>query len=255
MRQFARILLIILILYSSSFLILADPEDRLFDEGNLLYQQGDFSGALEKYKQIEDQGRISPELFYNMGNCYYKLNQIGRAVLYFERANRLAPGDDDIEANLETANLAIVDKIEAPENFQIGLFIERVLFFIPSQLSVKVLLLLYYLAAIVGLVLIVQGNIRFRAIMIRALFACFFLLFFFLSILVLQWYYLSNRIEAVLLVDETAARSGPDSNSTEVFSIHEGIKVRIEQQTDEWSEIILPDGKVGWVKSDTLETI
>ena len=86
-------------------------QGAFFDEGNQRYQEGDFDGALERYAQILDDGLESGELYYNIGNTYFKLGELGPAILYYERARRLMPGDGDLLANLELARSLTADEI------------------------------------------------------------------------------------------------------------------------------------------------
>ena len=86
-------------------------QGAFFDEGNQRYQAGDFDGALERYAQILDDGLESGELYYNIGNTYFKLGELGPAILYYERARRLMPSDGDLLANLELARSLTADEI------------------------------------------------------------------------------------------------------------------------------------------------
>ena len=101
-----------------SFLLLcinisfASSQDDLIAKANSFYQSGNFAQAAEAYRQVADAGYESPVLYYNLGNSYYRLGKIGYAILNYERAQKLAPGDDDITHNLALANSRIVDKID-----------------------------------------------------------------------------------------------------------------------------------------------
>ena len=89
-----------------------------FEEGNAAYNEGDYEQALALYGNIEESGLESAELYYNMGNTYYKMKKYPMSILYYEKALKLAPGDEDIRTNLEIANLAVVDKINVlPQSF------------------------------------------------------------------------------------------------------------------------------------------
>ena len=101
-----------------SFLLLcinisfASSQDDLIAKANSFYQSGNFAQAAELYRQVADAGYESSVLYYNLGNSYYRLGKIGYAILNYERAQKLAPGDDDITHNLALANSRIVDKID-----------------------------------------------------------------------------------------------------------------------------------------------
>ena len=87
-------------------------------EGNAAYEEGNYDQAMSLYRQIEESGMESAALYYNMGNTYYKMKSYPMAILYYEKALKLDPGNEDIRTNLEIANLAIVDKINVlPQSF------------------------------------------------------------------------------------------------------------------------------------------
>lgn len=89
-----------------------DP-DSLFARANEQYAKGDFTEAATSYQHLIDSGYHSPELYYNLGNAYYKLNELPSAILFYEKAHKIRPGDEDIKVNLQLANSKITDKIEA----------------------------------------------------------------------------------------------------------------------------------------------
>src|SRR5512137_1616096 len=95
-------------------ILLAQDPKSLFQQANQAYQQQDFEKAASLYQQIISQGYESKDVYYNLGNCYYRLNQIGQSVLYFEKALKLDPHDADVRYNLELVNLKVIDRIEIP---------------------------------------------------------------------------------------------------------------------------------------------
>ena len=98
--------------------VFAQQGNRWFEEGNAAYGDGDYETALAKYDSIVANGEESAALYYNMGNTYYKMRQFPMAILYYEKALKLSPGDEDLRVNLEIANLAVVDKINTiPQSF------------------------------------------------------------------------------------------------------------------------------------------
>ena len=228
---------------------------RLFDEGNILYQQEDYSTALEKYSQIEDMGLVSPALYFNMGNSYYKLDQVGRAVLYYERALRLDPKDDDVLANLEIANQATVDKITPPPEFALASWLRWALYLFPVSTLLRTLALLYLALGVVAFTLIALRESRFLAPLRKAGLVGLVLLLLVSALFLVQWGDSRNRVEAVVIAEELPAMNAPGNGGVELFSIHEGTKVRIDDRSNGWVEIVLLDGKIGWVPSDGIEII
>ena len=90
----------------------AETPEQVFQQGNSLYQQGNFAGAIERYESILSTGMANGDLYFNLGNAYYKQGNMGKAILQYERALRIMPGDDDLRHNLQLANLQLVDRID-----------------------------------------------------------------------------------------------------------------------------------------------
>jgi len=228
---------------------------RLYDEGNILYQQDEFSAALEKYHQIEELRLVSSALYFNIANCHYKLDQIGRAVLYYERTLRLDPKDEDALANLAMANQATVDRITPPPEFALASWLRWALYVFPVSTLLRSLAVIYLLLGgfVIALVRAKSGGLRS---VIKRICLVTLLVFLVTTILFLaQWQDSRNRVEAVVMAEELPAMDAPGNGGTEVFSIHEGTKVRLGQTSNGWVEIVLPDGKIGWVSSDGIEII
>lgn len=228
---------------------------RLFDEGNILYQQEDFATALEKYHQIEELGLVSSALYFNIGNSYYKLDQIGRAILYYERSLRLDPKDENTLANLAIANQATIDRITPPPEFALASWLRWALYLFPVSTLLRILAVIYLLLGAFLVTLTVTRARRPRSVIKKICLVMLLLLFTTVVLFLAQWNDARNRVEAVVLVKELPAMDAPGDGATEVFAIHEGTKVHIDQTANGWVEIVLPDGKIGWVSSDGVEII
>ncbi|HRH67712.1 MAG TPA: tetratricopeptide repeat protein, partial [Bacteroidia bacterium] len=95
-----------------SSLSAADNASDLFHQGNIAYQKGDYITAVQLYSGLLKSGKVSSEVYYNLGNAYYKTDSIAKAILSYERAKKLNPDDEDVAVNLKIASLRVVDKIE-----------------------------------------------------------------------------------------------------------------------------------------------
>jgi len=235
---------------------LAHTQTGLFDEGNRLYQQGDYNGALSSYLRVVDAGLESGELYYNIGNAYFKLGDLGHSIVYFERARRLLPRDHDLLANLELARSLTADEITPLPSFWLFRVVAWWVNLLAEPLLIVVVATAYLVSMAALMVVILKRSTvlaawgRWVAISAAAVAVVFG------TNLAVRELGIGQSPEAVVIVEEVPVHSAPtDDSSLLVFTIHEGTKVRIDRSADEWLEIVLADGKVGWVRSDVLEVI
>jgi tetratricopeptide (TPR) repeat protein len=226
----------------------------LFEAGNRLFQAGEYQKALESYQAILIQGYSSATLYYNIGNAHYKLGRIPRAILAYERALRLNPRDQDIRFNLEVVNAELVDEIpRIPELLHVRILRSiHTLFGLDSLTALMVVSYLIF-AALLGILIL--GFVRFRKL-IKIASIAFGVLFTAAGLL-----FLSKAAgqrsdsEAIVMADVVDVKSAPGEEGIVVFSLHYGLKVRVLIDRGGWKEIRIPDGKVGWLESDTIEVI
>jgi len=246
-----RIFYVCLALYG---LGLGQPANE-FIQGNAAYQAGDYQKAAVHYQSAATAGYQAFELYYNLGNCYYKLQQVGKSLLYYEKAARINPSDPDLQHNLELSRLQVVDKIITPPEF----FWQRIGRSIKSALSLDQLagfLLLWLVLAAVAVIgkwfvhrdpwRRLTGTLWMPLVILAALWA----LFFFVRV-----NQSSHDRAAIIMEHKVSILSAPSDNSTEVFALHEGCKVRLEEKSGGYVRISLPDGKVGWAPLQSLEQI
>ena len=231
-------------------------QSAFFDEGNQRYQTGDFDGALAQYQQILGQELESGELYYNIGNTYFKMGRLGPAILSYERARRLMPSDDDLLANLELARSMTVDDIAARPDFWLFRAIGWWVGLLPQPVLAWLVALAYLatMAAIILVILRPTGPLR-TWLRRMALAGTVVTLVFALN-LIIRELGISAAETAVIMDDEVAVQSAPsDDTELQIFSVHEGTKVSIDRRSDTWAEIVLEDGKVGWIRAEQLEPI
>ncbi len=251
-KIFCLILFASLIQISFAF---ADHNQYLFDQANKFYQQEKYPEAIASYHAIVENGYENWQLYYNLGNAYYKTGQFGRAILNYERALKLNPKNEDILYNLQIVNLSVVDKIVTPPQF----FISKWLAAVKSLWGVETLTFLtigLYLATVLLIMakIYIQKNRaqRFLTVLLVPIIAFFLIVTFVLIIRINE----NNTLyHAIVLVDKVEVLSSPDEQGTELFSLHEGVKFRVEERRDGWARIRLTDGKVGWVKQGVFEII
>lgn len=245
-----------IIVFLLSGLLWADSRQHYFEQGNQYYRDGEFVKALEAYQKITDTGYENGPLYFNIGNCYYKTGEIGRAILNYERARKYIPSDEDLKANLAIAQLSVVDQIEPASDFFVIQILHAFYYILPEKLQLSLVLMGYILFTGSLVFLILSRSLRWRTAAVRLLWmsgVVFVLLLFSYAGRMLD---ARNSVEAVILKDKVDVMSAPTAQGgMEVFSLHEGTKVRLDRFSGEWVEIVLPDRKVGWVKNDVLEKI
>jgi tetratricopeptide (TPR) repeat protein len=235
--------------------LLADEAASLFSQGNQRYSQGDYEGAIEAYEAILQQGFESWQVYYNLGNAYYKIGKLGKAILNLERARRLNPRDDDIQYNLDLANLKVVDRINAiPELFFVRWMKSLARLFSAATLGWTALVL-YAVTVVLWITRLLATRGKLRSVMTVVVVPIVVLWVLAGSLAAYRVYLDRAEKFAVVMVDKVDVRSAPESSSTEVFVIHEGVKVRLDRQVQEWAKIRLADGKIGWIPVSAIERI
>jgi hypothetical protein len=235
--------------------MLAQDPETLFLKANEYYQNEKFEEAAVLYQQILSQGFESQEVYYNLGNCYYRVNDVGQSILYYEKALRLDPNDPDIRYNLELANLKVIDRIELPPQ----LFLFEWWNILINYYSISQLTWLVSILFIITLILLILWLFlkrdRLRFWILTAVVICGLFTIFWSYVLVIQSRSFINHRHAVVLVSTVTVMSAPDENSTDVFILHEGVKVYLDDLRGEWVKISLPDGKSGWLLASNLGII
>ena len=229
-------------------------EVAVYNEANDLYRNAQYAEAVEKYEQIVSMDVRSGDLFYNLGNSYFKLRRTGRAILWYERALRLFPRDRDIRANLRFANAVKMDK-DLPENEYV--LLRRILslphFFTVNELSVFCSTLLFLIAAVV--IVWIFRKFHFPVLLIFSEIVLGLLLVLGVASLSANVYRDDGLRTAIVMDPEVNAMSGPSEDQTKVFVLHEGTKVWIERMEGAWVLIRLANGAGGWIRSETVEEV
>ncbi|MBI1807845.1 MAG: tetratricopeptide repeat protein [Ignavibacteria bacterium] len=226
-----------------------------FDHANQLYRNGDYQKAAAMYEQIVKNGYESYALYYNLGNTYFKLKNIPAAILQYERARRLAPHDEDVLYNLRLANLRVIDKIEPlPQLFFIEWWRSIINLFSSSGWAMIAILSLWCATIAGAVVLVNRAGFLQRIMFVSTLIA--------LCICVLAFVGTFQRLHrerdeqtAIVFAPSVSVKSAPDVQSTDLFVLHEGVKVEFLDEVGEWRKIRLADGKVGWLSVSSIEVI
>ena len=231
------------------------PADR-FQAGNQLYQAGDYQGALDAYLGLYDEGLESGDLHYNIGNAYFKLGELGRAILFYERARLELPGDESARANLELARSLTADQITPLPGFWLPRVVSWAVRLVPRGWLIALVTLGYLALAASLLLRLLSPGPGSRPWTARVAVASAALTLVFGVNLLIREFEIGRAERGVILQTETAVQSAPSADpALQLFTIHEGTVVRIDRRSDEWFEIVLEDGKVGWIRAGDLETI
>jgi tetratricopeptide (TPR) repeat protein len=219
------------------------------------YKKADYKKALEYYHKIEADGYTSAYMYYNMANAYFRLNKISKAILYYERAKLLKPNDPDIIHNLNYVNTFVSDKIkELPEPFFITWFNSLINIFSVNTWAIIALVLFIILAVLVYLYYLFTNETLVKLLKIIAIFV--FIIWIISIISAYSSYkHISTSNYAIITADIVEVKSSPDENSTSLFILHEGTKVQITEEFENWFEIKIADGNTGWVKTTNVEKI
>lgn len=222
-------------------------------EAALKYESGEYENALNTYLDL-GQEQTSASLLYNIGNCYFKLEELPESILYYERAARLSPADDDIKANLKLARALVVDRIAEVPTLELGNYWDR--FKAGSDVDqwarLSLWTCLFGFLALTGLFFLKDVM---RKIGIAAVTILFATTLFSMIMAAVRKDEVLHGSEAIIMANKVDIKSAPSDQSTDLFLLHEGTKVELIRKKEEWSEILLINGKVGWMPSDDLEII
>ena len=218
--------------------------EQVWDAANTAYINSDYHRAIDAYRQLILRGYASDKLYYNLANAYFKVGRYGKAILYYNRALRLAPGDADIRYNLDVANTFTKDKIAVVPEFFLKGWVRSVRMSLGctawSVVSLAALALLFALV----LLYLLAGRLAMLLVFVAST-----------SFAVTERRELLDSTEAVVMSSSVSVKSSPDKASTDLFVLHEGTKVRTVSELGDWREIVIADGKKGWVEARTIETI
>jgi tetratricopeptide (TPR) repeat protein len=225
-----------------------------FEKGNTFYRNEQFDQAVAAYEKIIKQGLASPELYFNLGNAYYRLGKIAPAIISYERALRLARNDPDIKYNLDLANLKTADQIEPLPDLFFVQWLRSISAVLPIQTTALLFLACWILLfGPLTAVYLFSGStiLKLRWIALSA----GILLIPVAILLTTEYLDWRSHDQAIVTASVVTAKTSPDSQSVDVFVIHEGLKVTLGDDVGEWVRITLADGKVGWIRSNECERI
>lgn len=252
MRKFVIFSLMFIVFVTNGFSFEASDE---YQKANNLYQKNSFDSAAKIYEKLIAEEYHSLEVYYNLGNCYYKTNKTAKAILNFERALKLKTNDEDILFNIKVAQLKVVDKIETvPEIFYVRWTKNIASIFSDDGWGKVITICVWLMFLFAAVYAISQSSILKK---VSLLFSFTFLIITSVAWFLAKQNYESAKINksAIIMSESVYVKSSPGENNTDLFLLHEGTKATILDEFENWQKIKIANGNVGWVKKSDIEKI
>jgi tetratricopeptide (TPR) repeat protein len=248
-----KILFSLLVVFSSQ--TFSSNVDEVMEKGNDHYKQNEFTLAVAEYQKLTNKGYEGPSLYYNLGNSYYRLGKTGYAILYYEKALKFSPADEDIKHNLALTILGLKDKVDTLPTFFIFQIWEGLL----AAFSVSGWTIIVYVIFILLLIVIAAYFFARNSSQQRFTFfsgtGLLVILILAVALLAVKFNKEFNIKDGVIVEPSVTVKLSPDNSAKDGFIIHEGLKVRMEDFVDDWVKIRLNDGKIGWISKNNIDEI
>lgn len=247
--------ILLLSLFITLSVNLFSAPDKDFEQACRLYQAGKYDFALDKFLNIRKAGFESEELYFNIANSYYKLSNYPKAVLYYEKTLKLNPAYEDAQVNLRISNLKIVDKINEIEPFFLVKWLKAyTTYFSPTIWAIFFIIGLSVASAFFILQIFLHRP-RYKKLFFALGIISFSLAFMNLATAIYSNYKLNTSNAAIVITQAVNVKSGLDPTADVSFVLHEGTKVSILEDKDNWYKIKLGDGREGWMPKKDAENI
>ena len=250
-----RIIYLLLLIASPLLAFSNDDSAAPFKKGNEAYAKAHYKEAIAGYQKLVDGGYQSTAVYFNLGNAYYKTGDIASSLLYYEKAYKLSPGDEDIRFNIQLANSKTPDKVdEAPEFFVTKWWHGFILAFSANTLAVLSVLLI-----IIGSLTLILYRFTNSVIVKKVSFySALVLLFLGLCTIFIagrQVSYFDSHREAIIFSSSVNVKSAPVTTSKSIFVLHNGTKITFLEKNGDWMKIHLANGNEGWIGVNDVKEI
>lgn len=246
---------IILVFVLSTFTIFANDNLLLLSEANKSYSENNFEQAISLYEKVLENGVESAEVYYNLGNAYFKINDMPSAILFYEKARKLNPNDEDVLKNLEIANSRIVDKIENMPQIFYKQWWKNLLYIFTVDEWATISLVFFALIFVMLLVFLLTNIYWVKK-------SSFWFGIVFIVISGTTWMLANQKYktftqdhQAIIFTPTITVKSSPTETGVDLFVIHEGTKVQITDHVGDWYEVKIQNGSVGWLKAQDIRKI
>ncbi len=228
---------------------------ELFDSANEAYKNGQYQDAINLYKKIDSTNSRSADVYYNLGNSYYKLNRVAPSIYNYEKAIKLNPLNEDAKINLEYANKLALDAIEVLPKSIFQKFSDSVIYKLPFDSWAIIAVILSFLGALFFLLYHFSYSSGRKLLFFNSSLLCGILLAVTVVFAFKSYDFEENTRMAIVFEKTTQIMNAPTLNSDTVFQLHEGTKVQVLDAIDDWKKIKLADGKIGWVIAEYIKEI
>ena len=250
-----KLLMLLPVLFLCCSMALGQEKETTFENANSAYNAGQYENAVMLYKEILESGQHSAELYFNLANSYYRLNQVGESIFYFEKAKQLNPTDDDINVNSNFAQNMAIDAVEVLPKSQITQLREKTIdLFSQDAWAYIIILLAWFLVFFWGLYLWNKVPVIKRTFFIFSL-VLGLLLMGSLSIAVIKSSKTADTTYGILFNKKIEVWAEPNSRAEVLFLLHQGTKVQMLDQLQEWRKIRIANGSEGWIKNGRVRSL
>ncbi|QZK99850.1 tetratricopeptide repeat protein [Flavobacterium psychrophilum] len=226
-----------------------------FDKGNNLYQKGNYQEAITIYESVVKSGQQSAELYFNLGNCYYKLNKVAPAIFNFEKALLLNPNDSEIRNNLAFAQKMTID--EVVETPKVGF--AKIIRDFTSSYHYDTWAWIAIVFSVLFLICFVGYYFSNTTMLKRIFFTSMLFILLFAMVSIFAGFFEKNQSNndrpAIVFADITLVKSEPKSNAQDAFVLHAGTKVFVLESLNNYKKIQLLDLKEGWIEKSAIKEL
>ena len=226
-----------------------------FEQGNQYYAKENYQGAISSFESVVNSGKQSAELYFNLGNCYYKLHKVAPAIYNYEKALLLSPNGSEIKTNLEFARKMAIDDIKVIP--KVGF--NKLLSDFTSKYYYDTWAWIAVFFAFLFLLFFIGYYFSQRTILKRVYFIGMFLWLVAIALSSASGFYEKNRNEnerpAIVFAETTPLKSEPKISAQDATVLHEGTKVYITESIANWKKVELTDETTGWIEDGSIKEV
>ncbi|WP_298493019.1 tetratricopeptide repeat protein [uncultured Algibacter sp.] len=237
-----------------SFGLFAQNEE-LFEKANTYYNEAKYAEAIDNYNAILETEKHSADLYYNLANAHYKLNNIAPSIYYYEKALLLNPDDTDIINNLAFAKNMTIDAIDVVPDVGFSKILNNTTNKMSYDNWAKTSVGLVFCFVLLFLVYYFAYSTLNKRLAFIGSITALILVFITLAFAFHKFNLDKNNNPAIVFAQEAKVKAEPNTRSEESFRLHEGTKIQVIDAVDEWNKIKLSDGKIGWISSEDIKLL